>query len=146
MFYLSSDVCHVYAQNPVIILHVWSPDFLDKEIIGQYFSRILSKKTHDLIFILRKTRILLSHVNPVFIIVYHKITGTESPCLHSLRCKIRNPCMADRSPQSGKQFRSAKRLCNVIISSQIQCFHLIPLVTSGGYHKDRHTGPFSDTL
>ena len=44
---LTSDIRHVDPQNPVIVFHVWSPDFPDHKIIGQNLSRITAQKAHQ---------------------------------------------------------------------------------------------------
>ena len=48
------------------------------------------------------------------------------------------PMTAENGADTGQQFLRAKGLGDIIIRPQIQGFHLIPLVGTGGEHNDGH--------
>ena len=42
LFDLAADVCHIYAQDLVVVVHIRSPDGIHDEAVGQYSAGILS--------------------------------------------------------------------------------------------------------
>ena len=124
--------------NPIVILHVWAPDLLDNEIIGQYLACVFSKKAHDLVLILSQIHIPVSHIDPVLVIIDEQVSCPELPGLHAFRRQDSGSRMADGCPHPRQQLGSAKGLCNIIICTCIQCCHLILLVSSGRDHQNRH--------
>lgn len=49
LFYFTAYIGHVYTEDPVVIICVWSPDIIDDRRVGHNFSAVLCEKYQDLI-------------------------------------------------------------------------------------------------
>lgn len=49
LFHFTAYIGHVYTEDPVVIICVWSPDIIDDRRVGHNFSAVLCEKYQDLI-------------------------------------------------------------------------------------------------
>ena len=82
----------------------------------------------------------------MLVIIDGQSAGFKNPRLSARLIRDPRPCVADRSADPREKLGCSERFRDVIVGSEIQCLHLIPLMGSRRHNDHRHRGPFPHAL
>lgn len=122
---LPADICHIDAQDLVIVFDLGSPQLTDNKIVSKNTACVLSEKRYDFELILSEVDKFVAHTDLVLVIVNHQTGSMELSRLGDLVVGEMSAGMADGCSNASEKFACAERFNDVIIGSCIQCFNFV---------------------
>ena len=142
-FYLTTDICHVYPENLVIIVYVGTPDLFHDIGIGKNLTAVHGKESEQLEFNLGQVYHFPVQGDKVLFKVESQVSMMVNRCMDcAVRARLAAVTQGGADP--GKELDCAKGLGDIVISTKVKSFGLFLLMASGRDHDDRSGSPVAE--